>query len=277
VKTLLVLTTILAGAGSLMVIGCGDLPPLPGPPSQDGAFLDTVVDSGAGSSDGVSESSAVDGSGTPVVDAGVDASSSGIDASGKPLVDASGTGFVDSGKPLIDASAIDASIALVCPTGYANCNGNDSDGCETAITTPEHCGACKTACGPVANGTATCVNSKCAAKCTAPYQDCDGKYDNGCEIPVGRANACDGNGLATFSGSKPPCGTPYCGGATASDAVVSFGSWYCSFCIHCYVFDNGGSYCLYGSNASSTTNGEFSGERCSTCCAAGGSQSCPLQ
>ena len=278
-KPLLLLGVLLVGAASLMVAsGCGDLPPLPGPSSPDGAPLRAGDDGGPASSDGVSEGPAVDGAGTPLVDGSVDGARTGSDASGKPGLDASGTSLDTSAKPGIDAAAIDAPMPLVCPTGYANCNGNNSDGCETAITTPEHCGGCKTACGAVANGTAACVNSKCTVKCTAPYQDCDGKYDNGCEIPVGQGNACDGNGLASFSGTKPPCGTPYCGSATASDAVVNFGTWYCSFCDHCYTFSNGGAYCLYGANASSgTTTGEFSGDRCSGCCAAGAPQSCPRQ
>jgi hypothetical protein len=36
-----------------------------------------------------------------------------------------------------------------CNTGYADCNGVPSDGCEVDTTTdPAHCGGCGTACAP---------------------------------------------------------------------------------------------------------------------------------
>jgi hypothetical protein len=280
-KTLLVLRLILVGASSLVVVsGCGDLPPLPGPASLDAASLDAPVDRGAGSSDADVTHPAVDGSATPVIDASrrdaVDASlidtaardvadAAPIDASGRAIVDASAG---DAVGRTVDAPSPDAPIVPVCSPGYLDCNGDSSDGCETAITTPEHCGGCKTACAAVANGSATCVNSKCAVKCTAPYADCDGKYENGCEIPVGQGNACDRDGLASFSGSTPPCGTAYCGSAAASSSVVNFGSWYCTFCTHCHIFANGGSYCLF------SPDGQFSPDRCSTCCAADDPQVC---
>lgn len=248
---------VLLFAGTLP--GCGALPPLPGETSGDGGAVDASGDNPSVSLDVISaDLDVVDVSKLPVDVAGP------VDSPGKQFLDAA---VVDGSRA--DA-LIDAPLVPVCPAGFADCNGDTGDGCETSITTAQHCGGCKSTCGSVANGSAACVNGKCAVKCTAPYQDCDGKYDNGCEIPVGQANACDRSGLAAFSGSKPPCGTPYCGSAAASDAVTSFGSWHCSFCDHCYVFGNGGSYCLYSSGT-----GNFSGERCATCCAAGGSQVCP--
>jgi hypothetical protein len=319
---------LLAVGGGLLVSGCGDLPPLPGPRPLDGASPSAVLDSTAASSDGASESAGGDASETPAVDASgaprpdaptidvpsvlVDSARDSSDgASESAGVDTSGTPAVDApGAPRVDASSVDVPSVLICPAGYADCNGDDRDGCETAINTPEHCGSCKNACGAVANGTAACVSGKCAVKCaasyddcdgkyengcesalntvshcgscknacaaaangtavcasgkctlkcTAPYDDCDGNYENGCEIPVGQAHACNKAGLASFSGQTPPCGTPYCGSATASNAVVNFGSWYCTFCVHCHLFgEEGYAWCLFSDGA----NGNFSGDRC---------------
>jgi hypothetical protein len=274
-------------AGILVDGGCGGLAPLPASAALDGASSDTSfpdtslagmsIDSAGNtdyafsSVDVASDHPVVDASGIPAVDA---SAKSPLDSGGKVPADASAIDGPASDARAIDAPAKDVPVVLVCPSGYEDCNGDSTDGCETSITTAQHCGGCKNSCGSVANGSPACVNGKCAVKCTAPYQDCDGKYENGCEIPVGQANACDRGGLAAFSGSTPPCGTPYCGSATASAAVANFGSWYCRFCDHCYLFGNGGSYCLY-SDTVSNGNGNFSGDRCSTCCAAGDSQVCP--
>ena len=153
------------------------------------------------------------------------------------------------------ATCVDDKCTVKCTASYDDCDGKYENGCETVLTTPEHCGGCKSACGAVANGSPACVDGKCAVKCNAPYQDCDGKYENGCEIPVGQDNSCNRTGLASFSGDSPPCGTPYCGSAAASNVVTNFGSWYCSFCDHCYIFDAGASWCLY----KSPYNGNFTG------------------
>jgi len=62
-----------------------------------------------------------------------------------------------------------------CNAGYADCDGNVKNGCETNIgTDPNNCGACNTACS-IPNATAKCVNKVCqVSTCTAPYADCDG-------------------------------------------------------------------------------------------------------
>lgn len=45
---------------------------------------------------------------------------------------------------------------LGCGTGYASCDGNDSNGCETNLKTDaDHCGSCDTVC------TGSCVNGAC--------------------------------------------------------------------------------------------------------------------
>jgi hypothetical protein len=52
----------------------------------------------------------------------------------------------------------------VCSTGFGDCDGNPSNGCEVDLTTPTACGAC----GNVCNGaTQDCVNSGGVYKCQA--------------------------------------------------------------------------------------------------------------
>jgi hypothetical protein len=146
-----------------------------------------------------------------------------------------------------------------CEAGWGNCNPTWEDGCETALTSVEHCGSCTVKCPSGAHSTATCSGGKCGLKCDSPYADCDGNAANGCEIPVGKANVCNRSGLASFSGTTPPCGTAHCGPGSGSN-VKSFGSWHCTFCEHCHKFSNGYSWCLGGDD------GNFSPSRCASCC-----------
>jgi hypothetical protein len=59
-----------------------------------------------------------------------------------------------------------------CAPGWADCNGNPDDGCETDVTTPANCGSCATKCpDPMAgSGSATCSPTAngytCGVACT---------------------------------------------------------------------------------------------------------------
>lgn len=66
----------------------------------------------------------------------------------------------------------------VCTDGYADCDGDPSDGCEVLLATSvEHCGACGHACN---NG--TCDDGAC--ECKKGFIDCDGSPKNGCEAEI---------------------------------------------------------------------------------------------
>ena len=69
----------------------------------------------------------------------------------------------------------------ICEEGFAECNGNAWDGCETDLstidlTTNENCGMC----GNVCSGDTTCSNQKCCfiETSSVPYVDGSGIYDN---------------------------------------------------------------------------------------------------
>lgn len=150
----------------------------------------------------------------------------------------------------------------LCDPGFENCNGSWSDGCEVDLTAdPNNCGGCNSSCPNAPNANASCEKGHCALQCSTPYEDCNEDPTDGCEIPVGQPNSCDRNGLTTFSnsvGATPGCGTPYCGKGT-SKWSESFGTWRCSFCNHCQLFADGGSWCI-------VSEGQFSSERCEDCC-----------
>jgi hypothetical protein len=70
---------------------------------------------------------------------------------------------------------------ITCNPGRGNCDGLDSNGCETSLATdPQNCGACGLVC---ASGcSAGCVAGVCLLSgCASGFADCDGNCANGCE------------------------------------------------------------------------------------------------
>ena len=72
-------------------------------------------------------------------------------------------GLVDDGdalcaaSPHASASCIAGRCELSCDDGFADCNGDTSDGCESPLDTRAHCGSCETQCPLTAN----CVEGEC--------------------------------------------------------------------------------------------------------------------
>jgi hypothetical protein len=92
-----------------------------------------------------------------------------------------------------------------CRPGFADCNHNPIDGCETNITTNATCGGCGNPCIPH-GGTSSCVPSGggfvCKVTCDATHVDCDGDPANGCEAsftndPGDAPATCPGSHLTT--------------------------------------------------------------------------------
>lgn len=70
----------------------------------------------------------------------------------------------------------------VCQLGFADCNSDPKDGCETTTgSDPKNCGGCATVCpdGPGAPG--ACVKSGCVLACGAGTGDCNLDPKDGCE------------------------------------------------------------------------------------------------
>ncbi|NCQ59708.1 MAG: hypothetical protein GW913_03445 [Myxococcales bacterium] len=93
-----------------------------------------------------------------------------------------------------------------CDAGYADCDADTSNGCETATRADvNHCGGCGTVCD-YANANASCTSGTCAmGACDFGFADCNADPSDGCEVEpqsdpmnCGRCGTvCDGARLHT--------------------------------------------------------------------------------
>ncbi|MBI5534032.1 MAG: hypothetical protein HY898_15025 [Deltaproteobacteria bacterium] len=119
-----------------------------------------------------------------------------------------------------------------CVAPYDNCDGNESNGCETNTTTSLlHCGSCSNSCQGGQNASATCVNGICGMQCYPGFGNCDGASATGCETDLqSTAQHCGACAAAcpTRPNSTPLCSAGACGmscnaGYADCDAVESNG------------------------------------------------------
>ncbi|MEZ4410941.1 MAG: hypothetical protein R3A52_31355 [Polyangiales bacterium] len=83
------------------------------------------------------------------------------------------------------ACAAGRCAVAACASGYGDCDGDASNGCETTLaSSAQHCGACGRACadGQVCRA-GTCVTT--AVTCEAGRGNCDGLDANACEVDLG--------------------------------------------------------------------------------------------
>jgi len=116
-----------------------------------------------------------------------------------------------------------------CSTGYGNCDGVASNGCETNTATDvSNCGGCGTRC-TVANGSPGCAAGSCTvASCSSGFGNCDGTAANGCETNLNTNNSnCGMCGRTCPSGQT--CRSGSCAIATGTyNATIAYsGSPYC--------------------------------------------------
>ncbi len=90
----------------------------------------------------------------------------------------------------------------VCAPGFASCDSNPNNGCETNTNTSlTNCGGCGTTCS-YANGVGACQNGTCAlVSCNASFGDCDLNPANGCETPLNTLSNCGACGVACSNGN----------------------------------------------------------------------------
>ncbi|HET6582478.1 MAG TPA: hypothetical protein VFG69_03500 [Nannocystaceae bacterium] len=88
---------------------------------------------------------------------------------------------------------------------------------------------CAATCVAGEHSTAMCDDAgMCVRACEAPYDNCDGDWSNGCEVPVGVPHVCDASGLVAEGG----CWSAYCGESDAA-AARNFGTYHCVDCSTC--------------------------------------------
>ena len=118
-----------------------------------------------------------------------------------------------------------------CNAGFANCNGQLSDGCEANTnTSTTHCGGCNQACNP-AHASGQCLGGSCAVgACVPGWVNLNGLPADGCEyactVSNGGVEICDGldnncNGASdegfNLSGDVNNCGA--CGNVCSAPFV----------------------------------------------------------
>ncbi|MFT3708381.1 MAG: hypothetical protein QM817_12075 [Archangium sp.] len=131
------------------------------------------------------------------------------------------------------------SCGINCNSGFANCNGLASDGCEINIgNNTAHCGGCNQPCS-VASGTAACSGGMCGvASCNSGFANCNMSYPDGCEVnttnnpancgacnaactPANGVGGCAGSmcNIASCNGTQRDCNLIYADGCEVNVAT----------------------------------------------------------
>jgi hypothetical protein len=112
-----------------------------------------------------------------------------------------------SGNPLARC------VIQACDAGWADCDGNPANGCESNPTTdPNNCGGCGTKCDAT-NGTPGCSGGKCGIVCFGGFGDCNGNPADGCEVGLkyDAANCSACGNVCPSAGGVPACTNGVCG------------------------------------------------------------------
>lgn len=98
-----------------------------------------------------------------------------------------GCGMACATRPNTVTTCEMGACRYACASGFADCDGSTTNGCEANLATTTHCGACGMACplpsGPraVARCSASGGVSACGLVCESGFVDCDRNVANGCE------------------------------------------------------------------------------------------------
>ncbi|MDP3274013.1 MAG: hypothetical protein Q8Q09_02380 [Deltaproteobacteria bacterium] len=96
------------------------------------------------------------------------------------------------------------SCSLACAAGFANCDGNTSNGCELDVrSNVSNCGGCGTVCRAPLGGSTSCVLGICQAACPAGQNQCG----TSCVNLQTSATNCGGCGVVCGAGTTCVSGT----------------------------------------------------------------------
>jgi hypothetical protein len=152
---------------------------------------------------------------------------------------------------------------LVCASGWADCNGDPSDGCERSIRTNSDCGACNQACAP-AHGAGTCATGSCViTSCDSGFDNCNNAAADGCEASLSSPGTCGSCGKKCNAGFV--CNNGQC--ACTKDADCGGGT---QSCCGGACTDTGGACfpwpCIPGTARSNNANCGGCGTACALFC-----------
>jgi len=164
-------------------------------------------------------------------------------------------------------------IIVMCDGGFGDCNGDPSDGCETAVNTTANCGICDNLCD-LSNATEQCVVGSCEVlTCDAGFDDCNMDSSDGCEIDtqqnVNHCGFCD-NMCPTNMGTPncvggmcgvSSCNAPLadCDGQAANGCEVDTSNNvnHCSACGAACTVQNGNPVCSSSTCSIASCNGPY--------------------
>jgi len=117
-----------------------------------------------------------------------------------------------------------------CTEGFADCDANAANGCETSVrgTDITNCGGCGLRCA-FANAAATCSNGTCTlGTCAMGFANCDGNAANGCEVNLAtdsaHCGACSVQGQSRACVAGQVCAAGVCGATCGAGTVDCGGS-----------------------------------------------------
>jgi len=106
-----------------------------------------------------------------------------------------------------------AACVLDCASGYQDCDGVASNGCEVAINSDAaNCGRCGHACPPASSSryhttSSACSTGRCEYQCAAGWGDCNNQEDDGCETSLNTVSHC---GSCTMACPADRLAVPVC-------------------------------------------------------------------
>ncbi len=110
-------------------------------------------------------------------------------------------------------SCVAGRCAITCATGWGDCDGMLSTGCESDLANGiDHCGRCTNAC-ETPHSDPVCRAGRCThGACVAGFDDCDRDPSNGCEVNLmGDARNCGNCGvLCVRPNAMPACAMAAC-------------------------------------------------------------------
>jgi hypothetical protein len=172
----------------------------------------------------------------------------------------------------VDAGCNGTTCSYKCASGTADCNATtapDTDGCETATTTPAHCAGCAPC--NTSTGTPSCNGTTCSYACGNLLLDCNAAIapdTDGCESSAmststcgGCLNKCGATNSNTYSGES-------CNGTSCSYACDN-GHYDCNATTPpntdgCETPESPSNCGQCGQACGSSNAGTFSADSCST-------------